>query len=166
MFIMDIQKAEYEENRILATKYVIDVLQRQRIDMKETARQMLIAKAFKAFREVNHAFMEATVKAELSLVTGMKRASDRIIGVCPSSTSYVIVERLRVYFKGQGIDLQSGEYATFKKRKVKRELLGNYDKNDERETVKKFGYYVNVPRAYDVAEMRKKINAILANRDW
>jgi len=129
-----------ESDRQGISQYCIDQLQRHEIQLKETARQILIAKAMKAYRETdgNYPYMQAIVESEISLMTALNRTSDRVVDICGNIASQAIVERLTGYFANQGINLHHDNA----------------------------GYYARIPKSFDLTEMRKKIKKILDNQDW
>ncbi len=112
--------------------YVIIQMRRRKLDLVESARKVMIARAFKAWREQGLRVMRETVEWEFTLLPEFKRYTDKVVDVCDRS-KLRNGKALTEFLAGINLTLQSDE----------------------------LGYWVVAPKTYDVTLLRKRINAIL-----
>lgn len=114
------------------SEYVIERIQFRNVDLSESARQILIAKAIKIRREQGLRIMRETIEWELSLLPAMNRANDRMITVC-ASAKMRNRHKIAAYCLQIGCQLQQKDGV----------------------------YFIVTPKAYAITEVRAKLAAIL-----
>lgn len=116
------------------SQFIIDTLREKGIDLKENARQILIGKAIRSFKEGGLRYMRESIQWEITMLQEMERPFDRTIVISH------IDDMTSVKLK------DCNDYATKLGRKIVR-------RNDH--------YEIVVPKSYDTASVKERFKRIM-----